>query len=85
VDAHYNLGAAYTLLQRGEEAIAAYQEALRLQPDFAPAVHNLVVCYRVLGNESAMREYYQRLRELDPDLAAQLAAKIKADGGLQVT
>ena len=40
-EAHYNLGNALLQLGRTREAIAQYEEALQIVPDFIPATHTL--------------------------------------------
>ena len=51
-DAHNNLGAAYFLSGKTEEAIESYKKAIRIDPDFAIAHYNLACCYSLLGNVS---------------------------------
>jgi len=69
--AHYNLGLAWSQVPgRLDDAIAQYQAALRLQPDFAEAHNNLGLAWsQVPGRlNDAVAEYEAALR-LQPDSA----------------
>lgn len=45
-----NLGVAYTTVGDGRDAVAAYEQALRLRPDYAEAYNNLGVAWLHLGD-----------------------------------
>ncbi len=68
-NAWYNLGAAYGNLKQYDQAIQAYREALRIQPEDAEAWYNLGLTYYFQGRSDKVREIYQTLRKLDPALA----------------
>jgi predicted TPR repeat methyltransferase len=55
-----------------KESAEAYQQAIRLKPDFARAYYNLGVCHVAAGNTDAALEQYHLLRSLDADRAARL-------------
>ena len=57
-----------TLGQRGRlrEAIEAFEHALALKPDFAPAYHNLGLAWWRLGNIERAMAGFRRAVELDP-------------------
>jgi tetratricopeptide (TPR) repeat protein len=57
---------------RSREEIEAYQEALRLEPDFADAWYNLAGAYFRSGNRSAALEAVRELRRYDPKEADKL-------------
>jgi hypothetical protein len=50
-----------------EEAIAAFREALRLDPDYAQAHNNLGALLQVSGQTDAALEHYLRAASLRPD------------------
>ena len=62
------------LVQQGryEEAIAAFKEAIRLQPDYAQACAGLGLTYLQYGNRSAAMEQYRILKALNSELANEL-------------
>jgi tetratricopeptide (TPR) repeat protein len=65
----YNLGNAWRDLGRPAEAVAPYEAAVRLRPDFAEAQNNLA---SVLAQADRPREavaHFQRSIALNPDLA----------------
>ena len=74
-EAHNNLGVAWSKLPgRLEDAIVQYQETLRLDPDYAPAWHNLETSLVELGDlPAAAAAFREELRLLPNDLAAQQA------------
>lgn len=72
------LGEAYRDSGRLDQAIDAYREAVRIEPEFAPTWFELGAAYVRLRQSEAAREAEQRLQALDSKLAAELAAKIEA-------
>ena len=54
------------------ESVAAYQQAIRLKPNFAKAYYNLGVCYVAAGNTDAALQQYNFLKMLDAERAAKL-------------
>ena len=60
-------------LLKPEAAIAAYEEALKLNPAFVPALFNLGNTYEDLGDIEAAVEQYQKVLELAPMEAEPLA------------
>ncbi len=69
--AWYNLGMTYDDLKLYGEAVEAYNETVRIQPENADAWYKLGVDYAVLGERSRIREVYQALRKLDSKRAEQ--------------
>lgn len=57
-----------TLGQRGRfaEAIEAFERAIEIKPDFAPAFHNLGLAWWRLGKANQAMAAYRRAIELDP-------------------
>ena len=67
--AHNNLGNA--LLQKGnvDEAIAHYQKALQIKPDYAEAHNNLGNALLQKGNVDEAITHYQKALQINPDYA----------------
>ena len=55
-----NLGNAYKRLGRSEEAIKAYSEAVRLNPNYPLGHYNLATTYEQLGRKTEALEHYAR-------------------------
>jgi cytochrome c-type biogenesis protein CcmH/NrfG len=53
--------------------VSAYQEALRLRPNFPQAIEYLGETYVDMGQRAEAERMLDRLRSLDPTQAAQLA------------
>lgn len=66
-------GSAYDGLGRPEEAINAFGEALKRDPDCSEAWFGLGGIYAKQGNEQRFRTVQQNLQRLNPDLAGELA------------
>src|SRR5262249_47552653 len=61
--AHYGLGAALHLVDRDDEALEHYGEAIRLKPDLAEAYYNRSFVHLGRGEfEQGWRDYHWRLR-----------------------
>jgi tetratricopeptide (TPR) repeat protein len=67
--AHYILGDNLSEQGRLDEAIAQYQEALGIQPDYAYAHNNLGNALRQKGQMREALAHYRKALELQPDLA----------------
>jgi thioredoxin-like negative regulator of GroEL len=67
--AHYNLGNALLKTGRLPEAIAQYDDALRLQPDYAHAHVNLGSTLAKTGRLPEAIAHYEAALRLEPDLA----------------
>ena len=70
--AHYNLGVAYSTLGRNQDAVAAYQQVIRLKPTEARAHLALAAVYLMLGDRESALEEYTILKTLDQNLANDL-------------
>jgi Flp pilus assembly protein TadD len=69
--AQYNLGVAYTHLGRLTEAITRYEEALRIQPDYADPHNNLGAAFAQMGRvDEAMAHFAEALRINPHDASA---------------
>jgi Tfp pilus assembly protein PilF len=60
-------GLLYDKLRRPQDAIAAFEAAVRLQPRFAPAHHNLGWAREAVGDEAGARLGYEQALALKPD------------------
>jgi protein O-mannosyl-transferase len=68
--AHYNLGTAFTLARKYDEAIYEFQRAIRLDPAYANAHNNLGNVYFAQKKyDDAIREFSEAVR-LQPDSAS---------------
>jgi Flp pilus assembly protein TadD len=72
-EAWSELGHALRKRGRFEDSVSAYQEALRLRPNFPQAIEYLGETYVDMGHRPEAERMLDRLRPLDPTLAAQLA------------
>ncbi|MDD5134311.1 MAG: tetratricopeptide repeat protein, partial [Phycisphaerae bacterium] len=74
--AYCNLGAAWHILGRYQDAIEAYKQAIRTKPDYAEAHYNLGTVYLAAGNKTSAIEEYKILKALDAELAKKLFSLI---------
>ncbi|HUR99781.1 MAG TPA: tetratricopeptide repeat protein [Pyrinomonadaceae bacterium] len=75
-DGFYILGNAYSADNQLDKAVAAYMKCLELSPKFVRARYNLAIIQLRQKNKTAALEQYNRLRELDPELAGKLKVEI---------
>jgi tetratricopeptide (TPR) repeat protein len=68
-DAHLNLGLLHTQFGELEQARAAYEKALGLDPRFLPAYANLADLYRMLGRDEEGERWLRQGLEIAPDRA----------------
>jgi len=61
-DAWHNKGVVLINLARYEEAIACFERAIELKPDYADAWHNKGVALDALGRQKEARAAYKRAR-----------------------
>lgn len=73
-------GEAMQKLDRPEEAVDAYTEAVTLEPDIASAWYGLALAYASVGNAVASQRAESRLADLDRDLAVQLHLEVRRLG-----
>ena len=78
-EAWSELGHALKKENRYDDSVTAYQEALRLRPSFPQAMEYLGETYAYMGKRTEAQQMLDRLRPLDPTLAAQLE-KVMAGG-----
>ena len=75
-DGFYLLGNAYFADNQRDKAVAAYQRSIDLSPRFVKARYNMAIIQLRQKNKTAALEQYNRLLELDPELAGKLKAEI---------
>ena len=66
-------------LKEYSEAIADYDKAIELDPNFALAYYNRGITYRELGKEEEAKEDFKKAQELDPTLIFQETKKAKKE------
>lgn len=76
--AHGSLG--YVLKQIGEfaGAMAAYEQCLKLRPNYTPAIEYRAEAYLALGETAKARQAYEQLARIDPAKADELEQAIRA-------
>lgn len=67
LDGYFGLGNALTNLGRMDEAIAAYQEALKINPNDIPTLTNLGVAYYQQGRLREAQDTFRKVLSLNPD------------------
>jgi len=67
--AHLNIAVIHTNQGRDREALAEYQTALRLDPNFVPARINLGMLYYSMGDHERAEKQLRKAIELNPELA----------------
>ena len=72
----YLMGNAYLRLEQDPAAVKAFQQAIKVRPDFPQARYNLGVAHFAAGNRKGAQDEYNVLRRLDPARAAKLQAVI---------
>jgi tetratricopeptide (TPR) repeat protein len=75
--AHFNLGRAYGKAGRFPEAAAAYEEALRIDPTFPQARHDVALLYLGFDMTDRAREHCRELEKIDPEAARRLRTMIE--------
>ena len=73
----YNLGNGYARLEQAAPAVAAYQRAVKLKPDWAQAWTNLGTMLQWGGNVQGAEQAYARGAQLGDPLAAQDNARLQ--------
>jgi tetratricopeptide (TPR) repeat protein len=68
-EAHYNLGGVLHLLGKEPEAMAHYEQALRLNPDYPEAHFNLGSVLEDQGKVPEAMAHYEQALRLNPDYA----------------
>lgn len=66
---YYLMGRSYDLLDEYDQAIAAYQQALEINPDYVDAWVGLGIVQRLSGDYEAARTAYQEALRLNPNIA----------------
>jgi len=65
--AHFNLGAALQSMDRLDEAISHYMEALRARPDNVTALNSLGTAFQSTGRLEEAISYYRKVVQVRPD------------------
>jgi adenylate cyclase len=68
----FNLGVAYRLMGRYEEAITAFKRVLSRNPNFAPALAHLLVAYSELGQEAEAQAEAAAILRLSPNFSLEV-------------
>jgi protein O-GlcNAc transferase len=84
-DAHNNLGGVLCTKMRLQEALASYQEAIRLRPNFATAMSNFGSTLRMCGKLPEALQILRQAIQISPDLPEaynNFGIALKEDGRL---
>lgn len=64
--AHASLGYVYKQLGEWDKAMVAYNEALRLRPEYTPAIEYRAEAFLAIGNFAGVKEAHLALQHFDP-------------------
>ena len=67
-----NLGEAYEALEKHDESVAAFRQAVVFKPDFGKAYYNLGKALLARGDRDEAIQQYVTLQNLDENLAEKL-------------
>jgi tetratricopeptide (TPR) repeat protein len=81
--AHYGRALSLMALQRNEEARAALQHTVELQPMSPYGFYHLAVLQFKMGDEKAYRKTTRKLGSFEPKLAVQLQRETGVDAGVK--
>jgi tetratricopeptide (TPR) repeat protein len=84
-EAYNNLGFVLTVQKKHDKALAAYREAVRLQPDWSLAIYNLGIGYLNCNNKPSALEAQKTLKNMDYSLAGKLLDNIHRDKIINVS
>ena len=70
--AYYNLGNAFYMVQKPQEAIKYYKRALELVPDSAECHFNLASAYQDIGDMENCKYHFEKSGASNPDARAKL-------------
>ena len=68
-DAHNNLGISLQQLNKLDEAVFSYKQAILLRPNFPMAYNNLGVTLKILGKLEEAKDVYKKAIKIKPDFA----------------
>lgn len=74
---YFLLGEAYRDASRFDRAVAAYKEAIRLEPEFPPAWFELGTAQLRIGERKEAEATYDQLQKLEPRLGEELRARMQ--------
>ncbi len=69
---HFELGLSYVKSGKHLEAVNAFKQAIRIEPDYADAHYNLGILYLITDNKGSALEEYKILKDLDKEKANEL-------------
>jgi tetratricopeptide (TPR) repeat protein len=73
----YVMGNAYLRLDQDPQAIKAFQQAIKVRPDFPQARYNLGLAYIATNNRRGAQDEYNALKRIDSARAAKLLALMR--------
>lgn len=76
-DAWMFLGMSHMQLKNWSKAVDPLRKSIDLRPDSGSAYYNLAICYLNLRDNYSAREIYDKLQQVDPNMAQQLKKYIK--------
>ncbi len=84
VEAGYSTAITYNFLGTAElaaghtqEAVRAYEKAVRLDTRYSPPYGNLALLYLRIGQNEEARQYYRRVCRFDSEICRELAARFR--------
>lgn len=65
---HTELGTAHLMQRREQRAVEHFDQALAINPDYAPALHGLGMARAAFGDFDAAAAFFRRAMQIDPEL-----------------
>jgi tetratricopeptide (TPR) repeat protein len=74
--AAYGLGYTYLKMNRNRDAVGNFKQAISAEPTFAQAYFHLAMAYLALNEKPSALTQYEKLKELNAELAQELLTEI---------